>query len=421
MSKSEPTLSKNLFLSFNALLSGARALRTNKLRALLSLLGITIGIFAIITVFALVDSLKQNIRNSLESLGSDVVYVQRWPWGTGGDYPWWKYVNRPEVSVNDYLFLERNLQSAEFVVFEVGFRRTVQHGSTEAENTSVNFVSDQYFQLSSIDIADGRVFSSFESIGGTAVTVLGAEIAEALFPYGNAIGNQVIFMGKRVKVIGVLSKAGNNMLGSDYDNSIFVPLNFGRSFINFSQLSGGNITVRPFPGISAGELKQEIQMRLRTHRRLPPNMEDNFSLNEVTLLQDSVQSIFSVLTIAGLFIGGFSILVGGFGIANIMFVSVRERTGQIGIQKSLGAPNFFILAQFLTESVLLCSIGGLFGLAAVYGIITIVSMNIDFPIFLSAQNILLGLYISAGIGVISGFVPALTASRLRPVDAIRAN
>lgn len=420
MTELPKTKNISLFLFSNAFLSGARALRTNKLRALLSLLGITIGIFAIITVFALVDSLKQNIRNSLESLGSDVVYVQKWPWGTGGDYPWWKYVNRPPISVSDFQFLERNLTTAEFIVFDQSFSRTVQFGNTEAENTSVHFVSHQYFELSNSELTQGRFFSAFESAGGNAVVVIGADIAEALFPDGNAIGNNINFMGKRARVIGVLEKVGSNLIGGDSDNSIFSPLNFGRTFLNFSQLAGGDITVRPFPGISADQLKQEIQIRLRAHRRIPPTVEDNFSLNEVTLLQESIQSIFSVLTIAGIFIGGFSILVGGFGIANIMFVSVRERTGQIGIQKSLGAPSSFILWQFLTESVLLCSLGGLIGLGAVYLVITAASQAIDFPIYLSLGNILLGIYISAGIGVVSGFVPALTASRLRPVDAIRS-
>ncbi|MCH8546212.1 MAG: FtsX-like permease family protein, partial [Cryomorphaceae bacterium] len=210
-------------------------------------------------------------------------------------------------------------------------------------------------------------------------------------------------------------------IGDGIDENVIVPLNFGRSFLNMRQLGSANIEIKPLPGVTAEELKGELRGRFRVHRRIPPSGEDNFAINEVTLLQESIQSIFSVLTIAGLFIGGFSILVGGFGIANIMFVSVRERTGEIGIQKSLGARNNFILFQFLWESVFLCIIGGLVGLGLVYLVINVVDNAIDFDFRLSTANIILGIIISVFIGIVSGFVPALTASRLKPVDAIRAN
>lgn len=398
-----------------------KALRTNRLRATLSLIGITIGIFAIITVFAMVDSLKQNIRDSLDELGSEVVYVQKWPWGTGGDYPWWKYVNRPEVSVDDFLFIRRNLVAAEYVVYTQSIIRTVSRKNVEAENTSVQFVSHDFHGMQNNALREGRFFTEFESDNGNSVAVIGAELANQLFPSRTPLGEEIRFSGKRVRIIGVYEMQGSSLIGEGLDDRVVVPLNFGRTFLNMRQLGSANIEIKPFPGVTAPELISELRGKFRVHRRVSPSAEDNFAINEVTLLQESVQSIFSVLTIAGIFIGGFSILVGGFGIANIMFVSVRERTGEIGIQKSLGARNNFILFQFLWESVFLCILGGLAGLLLVYVIISAADAAVDFDFRLSANNISLGVTISVLIGIISGFIPALTASRLKPVDAIRAN
>lgn len=398
-----------------------KSLRANRLRATLSLVGITIGIFAIITVFSMVDSLKDNIRKSLDDLGGEVIYVQKWPWGTGGEYPWWKYVNRPEVSVEDFLFLRRQMSTAEFVVFTNSITRTVSQQKVEAENTSIKFVSHDFHSMQKMELLNGRYFTEFESNNGSPVAVLGANLASELFSGQSPLGQTIKFSGKQVRVIGVYEPQGSSLIGDGIDENVIVPLNFGRSFLNMRQLGSANIEIKPLPGVTAEELKGELRGRFRVHRRIPPSGEDNFAINEVTLLQESIQSIFSVLTIAGLFIGGFSILVGGFGIANIMFVSVRERTGEIGIQKSLGARNNFILFQFLWESVFLCIIGGLVGLGLVYLVINVVDNAIDFDFRLSTANIILGIIISVFIGIVSGFVPALTASRLKPVDAIRAN
>ncbi len=415
------SISKALYWFETSVAFAWKSLRANRLRATLSLVGITIGIFAIITVFSMVDSLKDNIRKSLDDLGSEVIYVQKWPWGTGGEYPWWKYVNRPEVSVEDYLFLRRQLSSAEFVVFTNSITRTVSQYRVEAENTSIKFVSHDFHDMQKMALLEGRYFTEFESNNGSPVAVLGANLAAELFVGEPPIGQLIRFSGKQVRVIGVYEPQGSSLIGDGIDENVIVPLNFGRSFLNMRQLGSANIEIKPLPGITAEELKGELRGRFRVHRRISPSGEDDFAINEVTLLQESIQSIFSVLTIAGLFIGGFSILVGGFGIANIMFVSVRERTGEIGIQKSLGARNNFILFQFLWESVFLCIIGGLVGLGLVYLVITAADNAIDFDFRLSTANIILGIVISVFIGIVSGFVPALTASRLKPVDAIRAN
>lgn len=398
-----------------------RALKTNKLRALLSLIGITIGIFAIITVFAMVDSLKQNIRDSLDELGSEVVYVQKWPWGTGGDYPWWKYVGRPEVNVDDFLYIQRNVSMAEYVVYAQTITRTVSQKNVEADNTTVQFVSHDFHAMQNKELREGRFFTEFESANGSPVAVIGADLANKLFPATTAIGEVIRFSGKRVRIIGVYEMQGSSLIGEGLDDRVVVPLNFGRTFLNMRQLGSASIEIKPYPWVSAPELISELRGKFRVHRRISPTSDDDFAINEVTLLQESIQSIFSVLTIAGIFIGGFSILVGGFGIANIMFVSVRERTGEIGIQKSLGARNNFILFQFLWESVFLCIIGGLAGLLLVYGVITVADAAVDFDFRLSTNNITLGIAISVLIGIVSGFIPALTASRLKPVDAIRAN
>ncbi|MCC5917369.1 MAG: ABC transporter permease [Cryomorphaceae bacterium] len=405
----------------NSVLFGLRALRTNRLRAVLSLIGITIGIYAIITVFAMVDSLKQNIRDSLNQLGNDVLYVQKWPWGTPGEYPWWKYANRPEVSVDDFLFLQRNLTGAQFVVFSQSLRKTVSYNKIEAQNTSIQFVSHDFLNMQKKTLAEGRYFSAFESVNGNAVAVLGADIANALFPNRSALGEDIRLMGKRVRVIGVFEQEGSSLISGSADGRVILPLNFGRGFINFTLMSGANIEVRPLPDVNVMQLSDEIRGRLRTHRRIGPTVDDNFSINEITLLQEGITSIFSVLTIAGILIGGFSILVGGFGIANIMFVSVKERTGQIGIQKALGAKNHFVLIQFLAESVFLCIIGGIVGLILVFLTITVADKAFELNMYLSAGNVVMGVVISVVIGIVSGLAPALSASAMRPVDAIREN
>ncbi len=396
------------------------ALTVNKLRTILSLLGVTIGIFTIITVFTIVDSLERNIRDSVSELGSNVVYVQKMPWGAeGGEYKWWKYFQRPEPDYRELLLLQKRVSSADAMAFAFGLNTTLKYYGNSVENATVIPVSHEYYDIWSYDLAEGRYFSEMESKSGPPIAVLGADIAEGLFGVQGAIGKEIKMLGRKVRVIGVFEKQGQSLVGQDVDASVLIPVNFARTLMNLNDRNGAFIMAAAKPGVDMVELKDELRGAMRSIRKLKPKADDNFALNEISVISNGLDIMFSIIGAAGAIIGGFSILVGGFGIANIMFVSVRERTNQIGIQKSLGAKNYFILLQFLLESVVLCLVGGCIGLLAVYTGILIAGSNIDFNLSLSLANVFQGIGISVLIGVISGFIPAWIASRLNPVDAIR--
>ncbi len=410
---------KSFLLSIEAVVQGLKSLTVNKTRTTLSLTGITIGIFAIITVFAAVDSLEANIRKNLNKLGNNVVYIQKWPWAAGGDYPWWKYLNRPETSYQDYLDLRQRLTLAERLVYMQSASKTIHYKGNQVSDAGVLMVTHDYNVLWDVDFAQGRYFTENESKSGSPVCILGADVAEGLFAQANPIGKEVKLLGQKMRVIGLMERKGKSLIGDDTDGSIIVPVRWAQKVMGSTYSRGAMVMAKPQEGVTLKQFKNELQGAMRSIRRLKPKADDNFALNEMSLISNSVEMIFRTLTITGSFIGGFSILVGGFGIANIMFVSVKERTSEIGIQKSLGAPSRFILIQFLAEAVSLCIVGGIFGLILVFAAVQIAGQIIDFPFYLSAYNIVLGLIISSLIGLVSGFVPALSASRLNPVEAIR--
>lgn len=399
------------------------SLNANKLRTFLSLLGITIGIFAIIIVFTIVDSLENNIRKSIQSLGDNVVFVQKWPWTFGPDYPWWKYMNRPVPQYDELFDIQRKTKTAEAVAYRIGARRVVKHKSNIVENAIITGCSYDYYKIKSFEIPNGRYFTENEVNVGNNVAVLGNNIAEGLFPnIPNPIGQEIKIAGRKAYVIGVFKKEGESMLGNSMDNQVVIPFHFAKLIMDIkSENSDPYIAVKARPGITNAQMIDEMTGIMRGIRLLKPMADDDFALNENNLISKGFEPVFDIVGIAGWIIGGFSILVGGFGIANIMFVSVKERTSMIGIQKSLGAKNYFILMQFLSESIFLALIGGVLGLFLTWLITLAAKGNIDMEISLSQSNIILGITISVLIGIISGFVPAYSASQLDPVEAIRSN
>ena len=413
-----------LKLSGESIAFALHALRANMLRTILSLLGISIGIFAIISVFTVVDAMEKNVRTSVESLGDKTIYVQKWPWAFGGDYPWWKYWQRPLPSVKEMHQLAARSQSIEVFTFEAYLSgKTIKYLNNSAENVTVALVSHDFDKVKSFELSAGRYLTEIESNSGRAVGIIGSNVANGLF--GNAstaLGKVIEVMGRKVEVIGVFKEEGKSLLETEMDNTVVLPLNFGRNFVNIrSDRIDPFIKAKVKEGVPIQFANDELKSIMRSIRRLRPIEDDNFALNQSSLLSNNITNIFSSLNMAGAIIGGFSILVGGFGIANIMFVSVKERTSQIGIQKSLGAKNYFILMQFLFEAIVLCLIGGLIGLSIIYFLAMFVSHAFDYPLSLTGHNIMLGLFISALIGLVSGFIPAYSASQLDPVEAIRAN
>ena len=399
-----------------------QALIGNKLRTLLSLLGVTIGIFAIISVFAVVDSLEKNIRSSVESLGENVVFVTKWPWSMGGDYPWWKYYQRPLPTIQELSALEQRLEMAEAVTFVAGAgNKTAKFESNDVDGIGVVGVSHGYQDVYGFELSSGRYFSLLESATGKPVAIIGAHIAEVLFEGDDPLGKQIKFMGQKAVVIGVFEKAGDSIIGSSDDDNIVMPVKFARNFMRLnSESTNPMFMVKAKAGVSNEQLKGDLTRVMRSVRRLSPKSDNDFALNETSILSKGIDMMFGVIDLAGIIIGGFSLLVGGFGIANIMFVSVKERTNIIGIQKAIGAKNYFILLQFLFEAILLCLIGGALGLLLVYGGTVFANAYIDFDISLSTSNIVTGLWVSILIGVVSGMIPAIAASKLDPVEAIRS-
>lgn len=398
-----------------------QALWAHKMRTFLSLLGVTIGIFSIVSVYTMVDSLERNIRGSVESLGNNVIFIQKWPWAFGSDYPWWKYIQRPLPTHEELEMLRTRLQVASACTFAAGRSATASFRENRFEDITLLAVARDYERVSKINLREGRYFTPAEIDGGRALCLLGSDVAMVLFGGGEAVGKQIEVAGQKMTVVGVLTPEGESVVGDSPDQQVFIPAQFARKFTDLrSEKLNPFIMVKAKPGISNIELKDDIRRNLRAIRKQKPAAEDNFALNESSVLEFGLKQLFSMLNIVGTVIGLFALLVGGFGIANIMFVSVKERTAIIGIQKALGARRSFILLQFLTEAVTLCLLGGIIGLLLIRLGAWMIDMLLDFGIVLSWGNIGTGLLLSVAIGVLAGLVPAWQAAKLHPVEAMRS-
>ncbi|GMQ29059.1 ABC transporter permease [Algoriphagus confluentis] len=397
------------------------ALRTNLTRTILSLLGVTVGIFAIITVFTLVDSLETKIRSSFAFLGTNVMRVDRFPFEGGGpDFPWWKYFRRPTASLSEYRFLSDRIKNAQGVTISASSNTTIQAGSNAFEGMSLTGVVHSYQDVYEIVLEEGRYFSEAEIEASRNLAIIGKKIANTLFPNQSAIGKEVKIKGMKFVVIGIFEEEGEGFLElPSKDEACLIPYgSFTKMYYTGRNGLEPTIAAKGLAeDVGLVALENEMTGLLRAKRGLKPTQENNFALNKTEFIQNAIGSIFDVISVAGWVIGGFSILVGGFGIANIMFVSVRERTNIIGIQKSLGARNYFILFQFLFEAIFLSLIGGGTGILLVFLLSFVPLGSLD--LILSFKNIILGLGVSSAIGVVAGIVPATLAARLDPVEAIR--
>jgi len=392
----------------------------NKLRTFLSLFGITIGIFSIISVFTALDWMEKSIRDSISSLGDDVIYVQKWPWSFDRNLAWWDIMKWPAMSLDDFDAIQNRSTKASAVCFVVGTANQIKYQKNLAKESRIWGTTHEFINLRSFELADGRYFSPEESAAGRNVAIIGSVLAEKLFEKADPLGKQITIAGKKTIVIGLFKKEGKGAIGDiGLDETTLVPMNFARSFINMrNNFLDSDVWVRPRQGVSVQELSDDVLMVLRAARRLKPDEETNFSINKASLLSQGFDAVFKGINIGGWVIGGFSILVGGFGIANIMFVSVRERTNIIGIQKALGAKRFFILQQFLVESVLLSVIGGLVGVFMIFIGTLVINYFYELNMHLTIGNIFLAVFISGIIGIIAGYAPAYSASKMNPVEAI---
>ncbi|MDZ7635549.1 MAG: ABC transporter permease [Bacteroidales bacterium] len=392
----------------------------NKLRTFLSLFGITIGIVSIISVFTVFDWMENGIRKNIESLGDNTIYVEKWPWTPDPNIKWWDILKWPPPSMDDYETLVRRSNTAEAFCYSVSSGETVKYRGNAASNTTIVATTHDFESVRTLEIEKGRYFTQSESASGKPVAIIGAEVADRLFDNAGPVGKEITINRYKAQIIGVFKKEGKGGLSdSGMDEVILVPLNYSRQFINFrNPFLNSDIMIRGKSGVPIQQLTDEVVMILRAVRRIGPGKENNFSINQASQITSTLEPVFKGINVAGWIIGGFSILVGGFGIANIMFVSVRERTSIIGIQMALGAKRRWILLQFLTESVLLSITGGILGLMIVFIGTLFVNYFFTLDMFLTAGNIILAIVISGTIGIIAGFAPASAASRMNPVEAI---
>lgn len=399
-----------------------QALVTNKLRTTLSLLGVTIGIFSIIFVLSIVDSMEADMKESLNMIGSDLLFVQKWPMGPeegAEEYEWWKYMKRRPPSVKDAETLKKRLNEASAVAFKSGRGVTAEFENNYLKDAFLVAVSYEYNTAMPLKLVSGRYFSQLECEGGNNYAIVGDAVEKALFPQGSALGKEIKVNGQKLSIIGVMQKEGASLFGTGMDQSIFTPINFGVRLLE-PDSDDNSIIVKAGEGITNRELKDEVTAVFREVRSVKPDDANDFSIIESSMISSIVDNVVGVFNTAGMFIGIFAILIGAFSIANIMFVSVKERTNLIGIQKSLGAKNSFILTQFLFEAVALCILGGLFGIGFVWLSVQALSAAFEIKFILPLSRVAMGMAISVGVGVIAGILPAWQAANLSPVDAMRS-
>jgi len=395
----------------------------NKLRTTLSLFGIMIGIFCLIGVLIVVNSLEHNIQKEVKSLGTNTIYVDKWDYSAGGgpDFPWWRYVNRPSPKYSEVAQIVERTPGAKFVAFKIDVADNIDYKDNSLSNVQLYGISEQFKDIQPIEIQTGRFISDAEFSQGVNVLVIGVVVAEKLFGSPEiALGKEVMARGKKLRVIGVIKKQGKSMIGGwNFDENVVLPYKFARTIMD-ERRADPLILVQGQDNLNSKSLKDELIGSMRGIRKLKPTKEDDFTMNDINDFSDAISSAFAGLNIGGWAIAALSLIVGMFGVANIMFVSVRERTSQIGLKKAIGAKKRVILIEFLLESAFLCIIGGLIGLLLVFLLAQVLTQALSFPVFISTGYMILAIVICIIVGILAGFIPALQAARMDPVVAIRS-
>ncbi len=401
-------LKESFLIAFNAI-------RANKIRAALTMLGIFIGVTVVVLMSVAIKGIDNSFQKGISSLGSDVLYIDKWKWFTNNE--WWKMRNRRNIDMEDFKRFKELAKMPLAVAPVANARETIKYKDKRIESVNINGSDADYAKTTNFTFDQGRFYSDIESKSARYVAVIGSEISKNLFPLGNALDKTIKIGGVNYKIVGVLTEQGSFMMG-DYnpDNQVFVPIgSIFKNFLNAHRSITINIRAKS-PALMA-ETEVEAEGVMRHVRGLTINEEDDFSINKQEALMDQYNSVVGVIKIAGLFITGLSLFVGAIGIMNIMFVSVKERTREIGIRKAIGAKKRTILAQFLFESSVICLMGGLVGLLAAVLLSRLVNQFI--PTSVQYDAAILAIAVSIITGLIAGFAPAYSAAKMDPVDALR--
>lgn len=411
---------KSLNIIRNSLRLTLQELKVNKLRTALSLTGVAFGIFCIIGVLATVNSLERNIQNEVKNLGSNTIYIDKWDYSGGPDQPFWKFRARPVPKYEEAAMIKERAVLLDDISYLMQTGTSISHKDDLLQNNSVYGVLEAQMTIQPISFADGRFFSASEFNAGSNVCIIGFASAETLFgTTERALGKQIDVKGKKISIIGVIKKEGTNFIGWNYDNCIMLPYKFCKQLFE-EEFSNPILIAKGKEGVSTEALSDELKGIMRQIRRLSPTQEDNFSLNSVEAFSKAITGFFTTVNVVGAIIGSISLIVGMFGIANIMFVTVRERTSIIGLKKAIGAKKGSILFEFLMEAALLCIIGGAFGLFFVYILTLILSGPLKFPVYISIPMLITTVIICISVGILAGIIPASQAARMDPVVAIRS-
>ena len=414
---------RTIEIVFSSFKMALQELWKNKLRTFLSLFGVTIGIFCIIGVLATVNSLEQNIQNELKALGNNTLYLDKWDYSAGGgpNFPYWKYVNRPVPRYDEIKEIKERSPGAKYVAFKIDANDNVEFNNNVLSGVTLYGVSNDFMNIQSVDVGTGRYLSDAEFEYGTNSVAIGNEIAEKLFgDPERAIGKELKIRGKKGIVTGVFKKQGKSMFGGwNFDQSVVMPYKFARNMMD-ERRADPLIMIQGQDNLNSKTLKEDLSGTIRAIHKLSPTQEDNFTLNDINDFSATISQAFSSLDVAGWCIAALSLVVGMFGVANIMFVTVRERTSQIGLKKAVGAKKRIILTEFLLESAFLCIVGGFIGLTLVFVLTQILSGILNFPVYISTYNMAMAILICIIVGILAGFIPASQAARMDPVVAIRS-
>lgn len=396
--------------------------KSHKVRTLLSLTGIAFGIFCIISVLATVDSLEYQVQKDIKALGTNTVYIDKWVYAGGPDYPWWRYVKRPAPTYEEMKLVKEKVPAAANVAFNISNTSYVGYGDDVINNINYYGITEEFVKIQPVDIEIGRYLQPVDYDFAANVVVMGYTIAETLFGKADkALGKQILLRsGKRAQIVGIIKKQGRSFVGGwEYDNSLIMPHGFMKEMMR-EKNSNPIIMVQGKEMVPMEQLRDELTGAMRSIRKLKPTQEDDFALNDIDAFSSFASEIFGGINKGGWAIAILSLVVGMFGVANIMFVTVRERTPQIGLKKAIGAKRSVILTEFLLESSFLCIMGGLMGLSIVF-LLTLASKAIfGFTVFIAPNILILAISICIIVGVMAGIIPASIAAKMDPVVAIRS-